>query len=75
MSLILKYRKPVLEERLKDENVKHGFPQYQNTRKHYMDWKGNFQKNWTAPPTSAYNRPLKKIHKDLWADTRTLWPK
>ena len=75
MSLILKYRKPVLELKLKEENVKQTFPQYQNTRKHYIDWQGNFQKNWTAPPHNAYNRPIKKIRYNLWADTRNLWPK
>ena len=75
MSLILRYRKPVLDDKLKPENVKHSFSQYHNTRKHYIDWRGNFQKNWSAPPASAYNRPLKKIHYNLWADTRTLWPK
>ena len=75
MSLILRMRKPVLEQQLKDENVEISLPQYQNTRKHYMDAYGNFQKHWTESDPNAYNRPIKKIHYNLWADTRTLWPK
>ena len=75
MSLILRYRKPVLAEKLKEENVKQAFPQYQNTNKFYIDYKGNFHKKWAPPVASAYNRPIKKIHYNLWADTTSLWPK
>ena len=75
MSLNIRYRKPVKEIVLQEENTKHQVPQFQNQYKHYMDWQGNFLKNWVAPPKSAYDRPIKKIHYDLWADTRSIWPK
>ena len=72
MSIILKYRKPVKEIILAEEHTKVTFPFMQNTRKHYMDWEGHFLKHWVAPPKSAYDRPIKKIHYDLWSDTRSL---
>ena len=75
MSLILQKRKTIIEQQLKEENVEIAFPQYQNTRKLYMDAYGNFQKHWTPADPNAYNRPIKKIHYNLWNDTRTLWPK
>ena len=75
MSLVLKYRKPVKEILLAEEHTKHALPWLQNTRKHYMNWKGEFLKHWEAPPKSAYDRPIKKINKNLWEDTRSIWPK
>ena len=68
-------RKAVREVILAPEYVKRRPPQFQNQYKHYMDWQGNFLKHWVPPPKSAYDRPIKKIHYDLWSDTRSIWPK
>ena len=75
MSIVLKYRKPVKDIILAEENTKIRLPFRENTMKHYMDWQGNFLKNWVAPVKSAYNRPIKKIHYDIWSDTRSIWPR
>ena len=75
MSIILKYRNPVKEILLAEDQTKHQLPQFQNKYKHYMDWQGNFLKTWVAPPKSAYDRPIKKVHYDVWSDTRSIWPK
>ena len=68
----VKFKQRNLLERLKPENTQIKGPE-PTVQKKYRDWTGKYHKTTISPPESAYNRPLKRIVYDTWADTSGIW--
>ena len=71
---VVKYKESALLNKLRYQNVKIKPPE-PTLKKKYRDWTGKYYKTSPQGPPSAYNRPLKRIVYDSWADTRAIWIK
>ena len=71
-----KHRIPVVVSKLQASKVKIAGPGDGPTvfRK-YRDWSGKYSLAKPDKEPNAYNRPLKKLVFDTWADTRGIWLK